>query len=1114
MFADQIRAGLARVFRKSFFAALFLSLAAPVAVAQDEGTQGAEDDVVEEVVVTGSRLKRDTFTSISPLQVIDGQVSREIGNIDPSTILQETTTASGQQIDITYQGFVIPNGPGASTIDLRGLGDARTLVLINGRRAAPVGVEGAPFAMDLNVIPASLVDRYEILTDGASSIYGSDAIAGVANIILRKDFDGFEFEAYTQIPEHANGVVNTINAGWGYTGDRGFFGIAADYSDAERVQRRDRPWSENCESYREITSDGEIRTTFIGYQLEYGMKSSECTIGFGTQRVFDWESGLFGSIYYTPGTTNTGIPNFSEATMFDAIVDADGDGVPDVDFTDYFVTSEDNLSDLFPDRERLSVMSYGEYTFPGEMNITPYFEFNYNSRETFAQSSPGGTVSSQSDRMNIVGTNPYNPCNPDGLNGVDCGLAYDSVITNPGYIEQFKNRYEPLCAAFNIPRDFCTPPTFGIGPTGGVGPISLEAQVSVVGDRDNVLTDIEQARYVAGVSGDLPMLSAGSFDNWSFDFSVVHSESVGTSVRNGIRQDLLRYSTDTSVVDPNSGEVVCGTDNNGDGIPDSGDCVPVNMFAPSLYENLINNDFATQAERDFLFDERKYDTEYKQTLFTLMFTGDLFQMPGGTAAAAIGYEQRFDEIDSIPNDVARDGLLLGFFRDLGAVGEKTTKEWFGEIELPIFAGNPGMEELTLNLATRHTNDEFYGGEWTYSAKLAYRPVDSLLFRATVGTSYRAPNLRENFLQGTSGFLGLSDPCVTPESALVLDPNTGEFVYDPNGETRSDIVLQNCVNAGVDPTNLGILPGGNSQEVYSVEILRGVGTTQLREERSESWTAGFSWDQPFWDSFDLSIGATYYEVDVIDEIVQLGAQSSINQCYDDPEFDSPFCTNINRDAGGGGLITQVDQAFLNRDALGTRGIDLNMAIDWPTQLFGRALDLGFDFNFNRKLEFDTLFIDTEAGFVSADSDLGQFGFPEWEGQGIMRADMGSYRFTWSTRYIGSVQADADLRAFYDFGSYPDAGSNTCGGWNLGFGPDPSQDVQCRPVSEADNYFRHDTSLYYLGQTWTIGVGIRNVADVGPPKVDGRTVFSGWNIPFGAGYDLNGRSYFLNVAARFQ
>ncbi len=828
------------------------------------------------------------------------------------------------------------------------------------------------------------------------------------------------------------------------------------------------------------------------------MKTSPCRVGFGSQRVFDNEAGLFGSIYYTEGQTNTGIPNFSEATLFDAVLDINGDGVPDVDFTDYFITSQEGVEHLFPEQERLSFMAYGEYTLAGESNLTPYFELNYNERETFARSAPGGTFAV--DPLNVPGNNPYNPCNPDAAGGVDCGLAWDSVITDPGFIVNFQDRYEGLCAQFGFGRADCTPPLFGIFPGGPVGPISLEPQVSVRGDRDNVRSDVNQLRVVGGIKGDLPMVDFGTVDNWSFDAAVVYSDSSGDSERRGINEDKLRYSFNTTVQDPVTGAITCGNGSDG--------CVPVNMFSPTLYQNLSRNDFATQAERDYVFDVRSFDTKYEQTLATLMFTGDILEMPAGKVAAAFGYEFRNDEIKSIPNDVAREGQLLGFFKDLGATGSKDTKEWFAEVEVPILANVPAAQELTVNLSTRHTDDEFYGGAWTYSAKLGWRPVDSLFIKGSVGTSYRAPNLRENFLLGTSGFRGLFDPCVTPESAIGLDPNNPNgFVYDPTGETRTQTVLDNCARAGIDPTDLGITTGGQSIDVYSVEVLRGVGQTDLREEKSDSFTAGFAWDQPFFEAFDLTLGATYYEIDVRDEIISLFSQFSIDACYDDAELDSPYCRNVSRNLAGDGLINGVDESFLNRDKLKTRGVDINLAVDWPTQMFGKAVDLSADLTFNRKLEFGDIFIDPINGDVSVDSDLGDFGFPEWEGQGVFRADIGDYRATWSTRYIGSVATDPDIRAANDFDNWLEGAGQTCLGPLAG-------DVNCRPVGEADNYFRHDVSFYFRGDVWTFGVGARNVTNEAPPKVDSRVVFSAFNTPFGAGYDVNGRSYFVNVAARFQ
>ena len=159
----------------------------------------------ELVVVTGSRLKRDTYSSIAPLQIITAEVSREAGLLDAGDILRESTATAGNQVDLTFQGYVLDNGPGATEVSLRGLGGNRTLLLINGRRMAPSGIEGAPVSPDAGLIPGSLVGQYDLLLDGASSVYGSDAIGGVANIILRNDFDGFEIDVSPTIPKYENG---------------------------------------------------------------------------------------------------------------------------------------------------------------------------------------------------------------------------------------------------------------------------------------------------------------------------------------------------------------------------------------------------------------------------------------------------------------------------------------------------------------------------------------------------------------------------------------------------------------------------------------------------------------------------------------------------------------------------------------------------------------------------------------------------------------------------------------------------------------------------------------------------------------------------------------------
>ncbi|WP_350606427.1 TonB-dependent receptor plug domain-containing protein [Pseudoalteromonas sp. MER144-MNA-CIBAN-0113] len=152
---------------------------APSVFAQDEKKSDVEleEEAPERIVVTGSRIRKAEFSNASPIQIINGDLSREMGLFDAGSMLQSTSQAAGTQIDNTFGGFVLDNGPGAATIGFRGLGAERTLVLINGRRMAPAGVGGAPTSPDLNLIPGVMVERVENLFDGASTVYGSDAVA-------------------------------------------------------------------------------------------------------------------------------------------------------------------------------------------------------------------------------------------------------------------------------------------------------------------------------------------------------------------------------------------------------------------------------------------------------------------------------------------------------------------------------------------------------------------------------------------------------------------------------------------------------------------------------------------------------------------------------------------------------------------------------------------------------------------------------------------------------------------------------------------------------------------------------------------------------------------------
>ncbi len=1070
----------------------------PQVLAQEESDDEEDEvEVTEEITVTGSRLKRDTYSSISPLQIITGQVSREVGLINAADILQESTAASGQQIDLTFQGFVLDNGPGATTIDLRGLGSARTLVLVNGRRLAPAGVEGAPVSPDLNLVPASLVQQYDLLLDGASSVYGSDAVAGVANIILRKDFDGFEVEAYTRVPHHDSGLDTTLSAVWGQNFDRGFIGVGAEYVDRERIALRDRPWTEGCEKNVEETESGEIRTQDLFYSTVYGMEWDECAVGLLAGRV---SVPAAGSIYYTPGFQQSpgGWPEFSESSLFGAIgVDGNGDGSTDLSFKDYDLIRGDswNDADLLPDVSTQSFMAFGEYTFSGEANITPYFEVLYARRDFNSNSAEGQLF------PNVPANNPFNICNPDGVRGVDCGEAWDALMNNPNFVQQVLDTFgcDPSAGG-------SCDQTFG-GPIGAQGTLPI---VSVRGDRN--LTDVtaDQARGVLGVRGDMPFMNFGTLDNWTFDVAGSYTKSTGESSRPGVRADRLDvamgiYSltnTPCELNDPTAVGNRTGLTLDELGSDVTPGCVPVDLYAPSLYpigSGTLTGDFATQAERDYLFDNRDFDTEYEQTIVTAYATGDIFEVPAGPVAFGIGAEYRKDEINSLPDAVARDGLLWGFFSDGGAVGDVDLTELFAEVEVPIFAGTPGFQELNLNLSSRLTDHEIYGENWTWSGKLGWRPTDALLLRATYGTTFRAPNLRELYLLSQTGFSGLFDPCLIPDDAL--DPISGDYI--PANDDREQEVLTNCLAQGVDPT----LAQNNGFNTYSVEVAAG-GSLTLEPEKSDSWSAGFSWDQPFTNAFGLSMGATYYEIDIRNTIIEPSAQFIVNDCYNSLTGNSAFCDRITRrvtdpqDNPNTPFLDFIDRGFINRDAQTARGLDINLAFDKTFTIFNRPVDFSMDLIANRTYENSTLFTDDE-GNRDFDTFQGEWGYPEWTSQGFFRFDYDEFRFTWETRYLSSVAQDPEgVDDFSDINGIGD----TCLG--------PPDDEQCRDVAYTDNYFQHNMSVYYYGDRWTFGGGIRNVFDEKPPFIDAsEPVTTVNNTPIGYGYDINGRVYFFNVAVSF-
>ncbi|MGB3711905.1 MAG: TonB-dependent receptor, partial [Erythrobacter sp.] len=653
---------------------------------------------------------------------------------------------------------------------------------------------------------------------------------------------------------------------------------------------------------------------------------------------------------------------------------------------------------------------------------------------------------------------------------------------------------------------------------------------SIRGDRDNFEATLEQYRGVIGVRGDMPFIAP----SWSFELAGVYSRSEGTSSRVGVRSDRLALALGYDPTQAGGIELrafgnpvlpggPCDVDNLSNpenAQPDLAQgCVPVNLFADSINEFPFGS-FATDAERDYLFDERNFDTTYEQKLISGFVTGDLFELPAGPVGAVIGAEWREDSIDSQPDAVAAEGLLFGFFSDQGATGSKSLFEVFGEVSLPLVAGEPLVEELNVDIAGRMTDEEFYGTNYTYSIKGGWRPVPALLLRMTYGTSFRAPNLRENFLRGQTGFLSLTDPCAVPADAF-FPLGVG---YDPTQDERDEQILANCRREGRDPTRVGINPAGqNTQNNQSVEIATG-GSLDIDPETSRSITAGFSFEETFGDGFDVALASTYFDIKLKDSIIEPSSQFIVNDCFlrEDGQR-SPFCDRIEYDTDENNtrlLVSDINSGFINLNEESVRGIDFNAAFGKDVVLFGESLDLGLNFRANHLIERSTLFID-DLGQPDFDDDAGEISLPKWTGTGTFTADYDEFRFTYQVRYTGPVEQDPlVVDDFSDaFGNQPDGSpanvfGDTCLGAGSANGVVEGTGVFCRDVGFADEQFLHSASMRFRNDRMTLIVGVDNLFDTAPPQVDpGAVGLSISNTILGAGYDYDGREFFASVQYNF-
>lgn len=691
-----------RALRAALLVGAALSGVAGDAMAQNAAP--ANEQSLTEIVVVGSRIRRDVFNSPSPIQVINREESVLAGLSSTAEMLQNSGVTSGSgQLNNAFGGFVTNGGPGNNTVSLRGLGAGRTLVLINGRRVTPSGTRGAIGSADLNVLPNAIIDRVEILRDGASSIYGSDAIAGVVNVVTLTDLDGVTVEGRFTRPFDDGGEQARASIVGGTSGDRWKVAGSLEYYERRDLTLADRDWTRCNLDYRFDRATG-VTTDYIdpitGQPKCYpitGTGSNGVTINtLGTASITGTAApGGVGTSFnrWRPNSAiTTGLPGFEGV----------GGGANNINVRDVFDPRTLNRSLISPVKT-YNAFAQGSYELDDEGAAEVYGEFLYNRRES-------SQVGFRQLSLDYPNASLLVPANLQGR-----GAAFGSALhTGPGL------------------RAF-----IGFG-------------------NDKSAQEIDFYKWTGGVRGDLTFLP-----EWRYDLNGTYSKSKGSYSQMSFLTDKLRDSVNVVAAPTGFNPALVRPGANGAGVtcsvnitnPAAG-CIPAPVLNSMTIGGILPQDWS-----NYMFREVIGNTTYDEKVAALNVDGPLFEVPAGKVQVALGAEYRENEIDDTPDPNSVAGNLLNLTSSAPTRGKDSVFEVFGEVEVPLLADLPMAEELTVTGSGRYTEYDSYGSDWTYKVGGNYRPTSWMAVRSTFGTSFRAPALFEQFQGTTSGFLSSqTDPC--------------------------------------------------------------------------------------------------------------------------------------------------------------------------------------------------------------------------------------------------------------------------------------------------------------------------------------------------------------------
>jgi outer membrane receptor protein involved in Fe transport len=850
-------------------AAAIFSLGAP-AMAQNQAAAGppAPEAATQDIVVTGSRIARRDFEANSPIVTANDALLKGSSSAAIETNLNKLPQFTPVQTP-TLGGDVQPtatNTPGAATISLRNLGTNRNLVLLDGRRATPAN---ALQVVDINTLPGVAIDRVEIITGGASATYGADAVGGVVNFILKKNFNGLTLDAQAGLTQRGDNFEYRISGIMGSDiGDnRGNISIAMEMNDRRSAKRIDRPWFRDA--FKNPTLDGtEFFPDFSGYQPYGGANPpSQATI----------------NTYFPNGTVSNGSRIYFNA-----------DGTP---FTGFFQSppggSDKFKGDLTGYKWKKTVNGQLAQNFLDELLILPLKRYNIYARGNYEIN----------DWISVFGQGIFSHVRTDTVQQPSPAVnGWSALIPVDGRA---------------IPASLQTILNSRADPT---GPWQLTQYLNYANRTSQV--NVTTYNMLAGLQGKVP----GT--DWTWELYGSHGESETGSQQRGFAS-LERYRT--IVTAPNWGagfrgqgnatgggfgasSVTCTSGLNPfSGVPVSQDCI-----------NAISADIKTTS----VMKQTVWEGTAQGSLFALP-AGNV-KAAAGLNYRSNNYDFLNDTLTTQGTSFLDQAI--GLYPSGNSRGKIVTKEVYGELLVPVLA-DTFIKRLELELGARMSHYNTTGTSYTYKILGDLQVNDWIRFRGGFNRAERAPNIAELYLapQQTFVFAAAGDPCSTNNplpysanpktnanaakvrtlcSALMnrSDPNTSNKFY-------ADQTFQTSGGTFAFPSLIGnnkLKPEKANTWTAGVVLRSPFKADMLRT---------------------LRLAIDYYNIQVKDAIGAQSIDIAQRQCLDpafNPTYDpnSPFCLGVNRVAGDG-AIGNVQTTYFNNGRFKTSGIDFQL--DWAADI---------------------------------------------------------------------------------------------------------------------------------------------------------------------------------------